>query len=68
MKTEIENMTRWEVINALRPHAHPSWYHQLLAWKTRELKALLYYYELPEESEQVEIIIRVKRTKGKMLF
>jgi hypothetical protein len=40
----IEAMTRTQVIHELAVHAHPTWYHKLLTWKTHQLKALLMYY------------------------
>lgn len=46
----IEDMTRWEVINALRSYAHPSAYHGLLSWSTAKLMSLLTYYR-HEETE-----------------
>ena len=37
-------MKREQVIDELRSHAHPSWFHSLLRWSTPQLKALLVYY------------------------
>lgn len=37
-------MKREQVIDELRYHAHPSWFHSLLKWSTPQLKALLVFY------------------------
>lgn len=49
----IKTMTRWEIIQELRRHAHPSWFHALLDRTTPALRALLFYYENggPAENE-----------------
>jgi hypothetical protein len=38
-------MKRHEIIYELAKYAHPSWYHDLLSWKTWQLKILLDYYK-----------------------
>lgn len=45
-------MDRWQVIDELRSHAHPSWFHSLLSWNTPRLKALLVYYREDEKEEK----------------
>ena len=42
---KIMAMDRPTVIDQLRRHAHPSWFHSLLSWKTDALKKVLIYYE-----------------------
>lgn len=42
--TPAEEMKREQVIDALRHHAHPLWFHSLLKWSTPQLKALLVFY------------------------
>lgn len=59
----IHDMNRTEVIHELARHAHPTWYHSIISWSTRDLKALLNYYraggELPRWVES-----RIYPTKG----
>lgn len=42
---DIKKMTRWEIIQELRKHAHPSWFQSLLDRTTPTLRALLFYYQ-----------------------
>ena len=42
-------MDRWELIMELRRHAHPSWYKRLILNPTVALRALLMWYESPED-------------------
>jgi hypothetical protein len=51
----VAEMDRTQVIHALRIHAHPTWYHCLLAWSTPRLKALLLFYRESEAESQETI-------------
>ena len=42
---QIKALDRWGLFSELARHAHPSWYQDLLEWKTMDLRDLLYYYE-----------------------
>lgn len=53
-KLYVEQMNRMQVIDELRSHAHPSWFHSLLLWTTPRLKALLVYYREDEKEESRE--------------
>jgi hypothetical protein len=50
----VEQMNRMQVIDELRSHAHPSWFHSLLSWNTPRLKALLVYYREDAKEETRE--------------
>lgn len=43
----IETMTRMQVIWELARYTRPEQYHALLTWKTKDLKGLLAYYQIP---------------------
>lgn len=48
--SEYKKLDRPAIIYALARHAHPSWYHSLLAWPTEALRALLVYYETEDKT------------------
>ena len=58
----IEEMSRPEVIQELRKHAHHTWYHMLLEFKTKDLKILLDYYK--GKFFTIEVGIKVTEVKG----
>jgi hypothetical protein len=48
-KQQQKERGRVEIIYALAQYCHPSWYHDILCWKTEWLRKLLEYYEKPED-------------------
>lgn len=44
-KQKLKQMERPEIIQNLRRHAHPSWFHRLLDVPTQHLRKLLGQYE-----------------------
>lgn len=59
----VHEMDRTEVILELARHAHPTWYHSLLEWRTEQLKALLVYYREGGDFP-TKMVGRIYKTKG----
>lgn len=58
-------MNRWELLNALRSYAHPSWYQSLFDWPTSKLAVLLAcYLARTEDSISLFGLPRIYKTKG----
>lgn len=53
-------MERIQIIKDLAQYCHPSWYHQVLNWKTESLKLLLDYYKNCKEVMIVGVDIAIE--------
>jgi hypothetical protein len=55
MKQSKNKLNRTEIIQALRSHAHPTWFHSILSFPTPALSALLEYYRAGGKPKLVEV-------------
>jgi hypothetical protein len=61
---KTKEMNRTELVYELARHAHPSWYHSLLEWRTGQLRSLLAYYRSETGDTLPSGLGRIHRTKG----
>ncbi|QDP67621.1 MAG: hypothetical protein Tp172MES00d2C118482111_15 [Prokaryotic dsDNA virus sp.] len=57
-------MKRQDIIYELAKYAHPSWYHDLLKWRTWQLDLLLQFYQ--HDTGATKIVLMPARRAGVM--